>query len=429
MKLLVLISFFFSLVVLGEDVSISKKAIDLMEGNNLSGFEELLKTSADKFSKDETSSLITAIAGKKTKDVTPFMKTLLSYKKIDSNTLSEALSLSLYWGNTVMSRYLIKNGADVNHPNNNKVTPLMWSAFRSDYTTVKMLVEKGADINAEDMDERNVLEYAILFNREDLVVLFVSLGIKKLSTKDFDGINMKAWDALCFNLGPFNCDKIRKMHCSKCDKNKESDSKYKDFLLLDVLKKGDLKKAESLIVEKKGIDAMDANGDTPLHIAVRKNLPNIAKLLLKNGADIYTTNNSAKNPIIEAVYNNNIKMIEVLRPFFFDINSGFFINMNPLMIAAINNSLDMVKFLIEKLNADIEKTSFDNLSPLSLAIDPKNEKLVQYLLEKGAKADKTVGYDRTIHSLALKTGNKKIIEMIEKKIEEEKNTENNSNRK
>lgn len=58
-----------------------------------------------------------------------------------------------------VARYLIDNGADVNHQDDIGLTPLIWNTLHGNYEIVELLVEKGADITCVDRFGHNALYY------------------------------------------------------------------------------------------------------------------------------------------------------------------------------------------------------------------------------------------------------------------------------
>ena len=120
---------------------------------------------------------------------------------------------------------------------------------------------------------------------------------------------------------------------------------------LDAVRNGNKTLVKKLI--KKGqvdLNCMNAKGETALQLAVANNSPEILTLLLKSGADI-------GNALLQAVSKESIDCVMVLLEF--DIKepgttskvetSGRFYNyLTPLMLAAQNNSYEIVSLLISK---------------------------------------------------------------------------------
>jgi ankyrin repeat protein len=65
-------------------------------------------------------------------------------------------------------------------------------------------------------------------------------------------------------------------------------------------------------LKENGINAIDANGNTVLLMAVQSNDPKFVEACLKSGADVNTTSKNIKFPLTIAVQQNNVEMAEML---------------------------------------------------------------------------------------------------------------------
>ncbi|KAK3058181.1 hypothetical protein LTR09_001259 [Extremus antarcticus] len=63
-------------------------------------------------------------------------------------------------GNDAGIKLLVERGADVNAADKHGKTPLMYAAFATKLCTVEALLSSGADVNLEDLSGRRVLHYA-----------------------------------------------------------------------------------------------------------------------------------------------------------------------------------------------------------------------------------------------------------------------------
>ncbi|WP_276359885.1 ankyrin repeat domain-containing protein [Daejeonella sp. H1SJ63] len=106
------------------------------------------------------------------------------------NTFSDdgftALSLSAYFGNEDVTRYLLLNGANPNIPSQNgfHVYPLH-SAVASDYTMLaKMLLEAGADINVSQQSGATPLHSAAHNGNIELLIVLLEAGADVNATMD-----------------------------------------------------------------------------------------------------------------------------------------------------------------------------------------------------------------------------------------------------
>ena len=62
--------------------------------------------------------------------------------------------------NTQTAKLLIAKGADVNAANNDGANALIWASARGDIQTAELLIENGADVNATKKDDSSALTWA-----------------------------------------------------------------------------------------------------------------------------------------------------------------------------------------------------------------------------------------------------------------------------
>ena len=75
---------------------------------------------------------------------------------------------------------------------------------------------------------------------------------------------------------------------------------------------GNLKKAERIIAEGKGLNELDKDGRSALHCAAERNRVAIARLLLSKGADVDAKDRFGWTPLFEGACNNQLEMVEFL---------------------------------------------------------------------------------------------------------------------
>lgn len=96
------------------------------------------------------------------------------------------------------------------------------------------------------------------------------------------------------------------------------------------------------------LNFINASGETPLQIAVKNKHTGLIQILLENGADI-------GNALIQAVSEESLECVKFLLEFeekkgrrASTFNHDEHYHATPLIVAAINNSYDIVKFLLSK---------------------------------------------------------------------------------
>ena len=134
------------------------------------------------------------------------------------------------------------------------------------------------------------------------------------------------------------------------------------------------------------IDALDEDGQTPLHLAVRsKNLAVVE--VLKKLTDLKALDEHGQTPLHGAVRSNNPDVVEALIEAGADPNALDEDGQTPLHLAAPRNNLAVVKPVLEALmaaSADPNARDEDGRTPLHGAVRGNNPDVVKALIEAGA---------------------------------------------
>lgn len=155
--------------------------------------------------------------------------------------------------------------------------------------------------------------------------------------------------------------------------------------LINSVKQSNLNKVKEYINKGADISTKDNHGKTPLHIAAKRGLLDIAKFLLDKGADI----DAQENKFGRA----------------------------PLHLAAAKGHLDIVKYLIEKgADVDVYQGGWSYSTALHLAAQKGHLDIVKYLIEKGANPKATDGGGKTPLQRATQKGHSDIVEYLKGKV-------------
>jgi ankyrin repeat protein len=167
------------------------------------------------------------------------------------------------------------------------------------------------------------------------------------------------------------------------------------------------------------IDAIDFQGNTPLHFVSEKGYDAIVSLFLRKGAIFNSKNNQDQTPeqlANNSYHNNVVKLFQSTKNLFIAIEhnnlkevkncikEGEYINVKdekgktPLHIASFSGQTDIVQYLL-KMKANIEAVDINNLTPLHLAATNDEIEIVKLLLKKGASYNVKNQEDKVSHEL------------------------------
>ena len=201
------------------------------------------------------------------------------------------------------------------------ITPLHVAATRgSNLEVVKFLLEKGADIESKQLDDRKTpLHVAVKSGDFDLVKLLLERGANIESNADGTPLHY------CYNL------KIANLLLEK-GANIEAKDYWSKTRLHNAADGKNLEMIAFLVAKGADINAKNHDGDTPLHMAIRsetlefmysdyeedgieideKKL-DVVKCLVEKGADIESKNNCNESPLDISLKNRYLEVTEFFK--------------------------------------------------------------------------------------------------------------------
>ena len=303
--------------------------------------------------------------------------------------LSTALTLAAREGSCEIIELLLKHGAAINLLDANGTTALFAAVEADKEEAVKLLVDKGADVDLPMKGNSKGTAITEAFERgSPFYPKVVPLLLNKVSN-----LNQHDYHELRF----------RSLLHRACYLHDETTVK--------------------LLLEKNAdVNAKDSMGAAPIHtvldnkrLSTDRAAEKILTILLDNGADV---NAIGANGLMAIHYincrHNWENLLRVLMVKGANINAkAAGSNDTPLHCAVkfrVNPSLELVHRLIE-YGADINACDVMGMTALNFAAgsDPISLPLVQLLLENGASADE---YMNTPHGLLAQSNDKKVVRFI-----------------
>ena len=250
-----------------------------------------------------------------------------------------------------MVKLLIAKGANVNAENNKGLTPLHMAQSKA---KAQILLAAGAKINIEEENARNGKGTTLLHNA-------AKIGFKELVQQLInDGVNIVIRDS----------KKRTPLHYA-------GTKEVAAWLMLD-------------------INARDESGNTPLHLAVRDNRPEIVSFLIANGAKVYVENSEENIPP---------------DPSYLPYQVYYHQRKSPLDIAVELKLHDIVALLISK-HPDVNIEDKDGNTLLHIAVNFKLNDVAKQLIAKGAFVNAKNNLLQTPLNLAVALGSQDIAELL-----------------
>jgi len=157
--------------------------------------------------------------------------------------------------------------------------------------------------------------------------------------------------------------------------------------LHDMAYDASVKVFEFLVSQGADVNAKNKNGETPFHVAARKNENvEVFEFFVSQGADVNVKDEHGMTPLhIAARWNENVEIVKFLVSQGADVNAKNDNGYTPLHEAArYDVSVETIKFLIHK-GADVHAQDNDRKTPLDLTQSRDitcSEELRLYLLEQ-----------------------------------------------
>eukprot|EP00802_Teleaulax_amphioxeia_P015391 Tamp_15481.p1 GENE.Tamp_15481~~Tamp_15481.p1 ORF type:complete len:366 (-),score=80.13 Tamp_15481:442-1488(-) len=187
--------------------------------------------------------------------------------------------------------------------------------------------------------------------------------------------------------------------------------------LLTPCYRGDAEKVEELVKMNANLNATDALGNSPLHLAAFNGHLKVISVLLEASADPCYQNGELDTPLYMAVLSNSLPCVKLISEKLSDENfncanvEGF----TPLHYAAGEGNIQVTKYLVEACGCDPEFPDNLGLTPGFCAVLQGRKEVAEYLLQmspEGAKA-RNMASDTMLHcALKAQPNNKMLLQLL-----------------
>ena len=319
------------------------------------------------------------------------------------------------WEDPAVCQVFIGAGADIETKNDKGRSPLHLASLLGALTTVKMLVEAGADVRATDAERRTCLIHAAYFGHTDAVRYLVSLPEVDLNHQD-----TKNYTPLHYAVQEKHADVVQVLIDAGADiETKNVDGRSPLHVasisgelttVTKLVKAGaDVRATEDdratclLLAAYDGhtdivrylvslpevdLNHQDTNNYTPLHIAVHQKHAAVVEVLIDAGADIETKNAKGRSPLHVASISGELTTVKMLVEAGADVRDTDAERDTCLTLAAYFGHTDTVRYLVSLPEVDLNHQDSDNDTALHCAVQGKHADVVQVLIDAGADTER-----------------------------------------
>ena len=319
---------------------------------------------------------------------------------------------------------LLKHGAYINSPctyvAKECCTPLYIAVIRRNKKLVELLLESGANVDAEDRDGKTILYFAVEDGRSSIVEHLLKHRPDANNRGNRSALNVavhgngKDYSKIVDNLLQYGLT-VNPEDANACK------------LLHAAVRKGYLTIVEELLKYGHDVNMLDKsrskNGCTPLHVATKNKQEDVAKLLVSYGADVNAQDEAGKTPIFYAVEKNCREIVKLLLRHGADVNASDKCGRTALHFTALNEhvtseceldinvNVEIAKLLLRS-GADVNAETVNYATTLHAATGKGYAKLVEVLLEHDADVNYAgKNYGAPLH-VAAEGGKFSIVEVL-----------------
>jgi len=259
-------------------------------------------------------------------------------------------------------KLLVSRGADVNAGGNLGKTALQIASEGGLTDGVLLLLDKGADVAGKDSEGQTALHWV---NKPEIAGLLIAHGAD---------VNAKTQNGTTPLHHVVNADIAEMLLAHGADVNAKITEGY-DLLGYTPLHCA----AESPVDKKSVVQVLLAHGAdpnateprlrrTPLHLAARLGRKGVAELMIKAGANVDARRQDGSTPLLEALYHKHVEMATML------VEKGCDVNMintetgeGPLHLAAWVGAPGLVELLLKRGADPRLRTKEDGRTALDVA--------------------------------------------------------------
>ncbi|EDV36140.2 uncharacterized protein Dana_GF12810, isoform B [Drosophila ananassae] len=339
-------------------------------------------------------------------------------------------------GLTSFVREFLARGADVQAEDLDNWTALLCASRNGHFDVVQLLLDHGAEIEHRDMGGWTSLMWAAYRGHTELVRLLLDKGADGNAHGNYhlgallwaagrgykDIVELLVQRGAKVNVGDKYGTTALVWACRrgnveivdtllKAGANVDTAGMYSWTPLLVAASGGHTDCVSSILEKKPNVNALDKDGMTALCIAAREGYQDIAASLIAAGAYINIQDRGADTPLIHAVKAGHRTVVEALLKKHADVDIQGKDRKTAIYTAVEKGHTPIVKLLLAT-NPDLESATKDGDTPLLRAVRNRNLEIVHMLLDRKAKVTASDKRGDTCLHIAMRARSKAIVEAL-----------------
>lgn len=300
------------------------------------------------------------------------------------------------------------DSSSINAPTRSGETPMISAIATGDDELVRLMLQRGADVEARCRDEITPLMHAINHGYNSIAELLLSRGaqvdaptsgwtplhratelmnISMVNLLLANGADIEARSPKEFSFRKNSLARMKSPRSEYPDDDHSSSDGRGWTPLLRAASHGEEAMVRLFLDNGANIEARNPSNATPLICAAERQLEAIIDLLLSRGADVHAEDDFGWKPLHRALVNRGGERVAgLLLSRDANVNERDLYRKTPLHHAIEKGDDEMVLFLLNA-GADIEARDIAERTPLHAAIEARLEIMVRVLLDNGADTD------------------------------------------
>ncbi|KAJ6126271.1 hypothetical protein N7471_010764 [Penicillium samsonianum] len=330
-----------------------------------------------------------------------FWKAVMPY---DRRPRMNTLQLAAFNGHEQqVSSLLAVSKGDLNMPDDTGTYPIIWASLNGHDKATQMLLERGADVNAQGGFYGNAFQAACAGGHDKIAQMLLERGA---DVNAQGGSYGNAFQAACAR----GHDKIAQMLLERgADVNAQGGS-YGNALQA-ACDRGHDKIAQMLLERGADVNAQGGRYGNAFQAACAGGHDKIAQMLLEQGADVNAQGGVYGNALQVACARVNDKIAQTLLERGADVNAQGGEYGNALQAACARGHNKITQMLLER-GADVNAQGGRFENALQAACARGHDKIAQMLLEQGADVNAQGGLYGNALQAACAEGHDKIAQML-----------------